>query len=86
MMKIFSLCRTELRGLVRHRRLRLVLLQGDRRRVHQLRQKRILESGPSVQKRHRRKEHPVAELGDLPEGPTELLDPRRVPFLFQRDT
>lgn len=80
------LCRTKLCRLVRHWRLRVLFLPRDGRRVHQLRQERILARGARLQEGQRRQEHLVAELGHFPQGPSQLLHTGRVSLLLQRNT
>ena len=80
------LSRTEFRGIVRSRRIRHVLLPRDGRRVHKLRQERLQPHRTRLQEGHRRQEHLDPELGHVPQGKTQLLTPRRIPILLQRDT
>ena len=77
--------RAQFRRIVRYRRLRLLLLSRNGRRVHQLRQERLLARRPRLQKGQRRKEHFVAKLGNFPQSPSQLLHPGRIPFLLQRN-
>lgn len=77
--------RAKLCGIVRHWRLRLFLLPWNGRRVHQLRQERVLPRGTRLQERQWRQEHSVSKLGHLPQSPSQLFHPRRVSFLLQRN-
>lgn len=49
LMRSVLFCRAQLRGFVRHRRARVLLLPGERRRVHQLREEHLLAGRQGLQ-------------------------------------
>lgn len=78
--------RAELCWIIWHRATCILLLPRDCRRIHKLREKRLLKSCKGLQKRHRRKEYSLAKLGHLSQSEIKLFDSRRVSLLLQRNS